>query len=83
MFHASGLSAHVGAALGRARLWLGGVGVAGMSGFLGSNVALLTRSLGLTGYACCVGASLSLYATALLTGHWASQFEPPGSRHAR
>jgi hypothetical protein len=75
--------AHVGAALNRARFWLGGVGVAGMSGFLGSNVALFTRCVGLRSYGCCVGASLGLYTLALLTGHWASHFEPQASGRAR
>jgi hypothetical protein len=73
----------LGSALSRARLWLGGLGVAGMSGFLGSNLALFTRSLGLTGYGCWVGASLGLYTLALITGHWASQFEPQAARRTR
>ena len=34
-------------------------------------------------HGCCVGVSLGLYTLALLTGHWASQFEQLGPKRAR
>jgi hypothetical protein len=54
----------------KAEGWITSLGVLGIFGFLGSHWALAWRFLGPTAYALSVLSSLSVYASALVIGHF-------------
>src|SRR5262245_46682728 len=53
----------------RARTWVTAAAIAGIVGFLASQVALFTGAVDVIAYAACVLASLGLYAAALAIAH--------------